>query len=219
MIFIEILIDLKRKISLRKLQKKWRKKNKHNYTQIGNYINLDVVDVGNYSYGTLNIYSWGTENEHVTIGNFVSIADNVELILGGNHRIDTITTYPLNNIVLGGKSEAITKGPIVINDDVWIGRGARILSGVEIGQGAIIAAGAIVTKNVAPYDIVGGIPAHHLKYRFEESSMRKELSDINFSKINKKFITDNKTLFYDTNLKKVISSSEMQTLKKMDKTI
>ena len=70
---------------------------------------------------------------------------------------------------------------IVINDDVWIGYGAILLSGITIGKGAIIAAGSIVTKDVEPYAIVGGNPAHHIKYRFNPNQIKKHEELLNLS--------------------------------------
>ena len=79
--------------------------------------------------------------------------------------------------------EAFSKGNIVVEDDVWIGYGATILSGVHIGRGAVIAAGAVVTKDVDAYAIVGGIPARILRYRFPEE-IREKVSRLNFEKFN-----------------------------------
>jgi serine acetyltransferase len=69
------------------------------------------------------------------------------------------------------------KGDIVVGSDVWIGAKSTIMSGVKIGHGAIVAAGALVTKDVEPFSVVGGNPAKHLKYRFEEQQI-KDLLDI-----------------------------------------
>ena len=69
------------------------------------------------------------------------------------------------------------KGDIIVGNDVWIGAKSTIMSGIKIGDGVIVAAGAVVTKDVEPYSIVGGNPAKHLKYRFEEQQI-KDLLDI-----------------------------------------
>ena len=87
---------------------------------------------------------------------------------------------------LGGL-EAISKGDIIIDDDVWIGYGATILSGVHISQGAVVAACAVVTKDVPPYAIVGGVPAKVIKYRFEPE-MIEELMKVDYSKLTKEQI-------------------------------
>lgn len=93
----------------------------------------------------------------LTIGNDVIIGPNVTFI-GSNHRYDD------KNIPIR-KQGVVDKGEIIINDDVWIGAGAIILPGIKIGRGSIIAAGAIVTKDVPEYAIVGGNPAKIINYR------------------------------------------------------
>jgi hypothetical protein len=67
------------------------------------------------------------------------------------------------------------KGDIIIGNDVWIGAKSTIMSGVKIGHGAIVAAGAVVTKDVQPYSVVGGNPAKHIKFRFDEKQIEKLL--------------------------------------------
>ena len=166
----------------------WRKMNEHNSTRNANNFNPKLANVGNHSYGQLNIFSYGDPNEKLVIGNFVSIAKNVSFLLGGDHSYNTITTYPFKVKKFGYQSESFTKGTIYVEDDVWIGRWAIILPGVIIGQGAIIGAGSVVTKDVPPYSIVGGNPAKVIKYRFEESIIEKlvklDLNKLNYSKDN-----------------------------------
>ena len=88
---------------------------------------------------------------------------------------------------------SLSKGDIKVDDDVWIGYGATILSGVHIGQGVVVAAGSVVTRDVPPYAIVGGVPANVIKYRFS-SDLIEELLMIDYSKLTKeeikKHITD-----------------------------
>lgn len=84
-----------------------------------------------------------------------------------------------------------TNGDIVIDDDVWLCERVTILSGSHIGQGAIIAAGAVVSGEIPPYSIAGGIPAKVIKYRFQEDII-SELLKIDFKKIDKEFIYNNK---------------------------
>lgn len=186
-----------RYIKLIFFKKKWRKLNNHNFTSAGNMFPSDRIKVGNFSYGKLNISSFGNINERLIIGNFVSIGGNVLFLLGGNHQYDCLTTYPFKKKVLFKETEAITKGPIIIEDDVWIGNNAIILSGVKIGKGAIVAAGSVITKNVEPYSIVGGNPAKLIKYRFNQEIV-KELIKLDLSKINKQFIVENEELLYKT---------------------
>ena len=96
------------------------------------------------------------------------------------------SSYPFKSkMQLGdGGLDANSKGNIIVGDDVWIGYRSTILSGVEIGKGAIIAAGSVVTKNVPPYAIVGGNPAMVIRYRFSERIISKLMS-LDFSLISK----------------------------------
>lgn len=181
----KIGIKLLTRIKLNVLKKEWRRKNKHNFTNINNIFPINIVKVGKYSYGSLNIYSWGNENEGLEIGNFVSIAEDVKFILGGNHQLNIFTTYPFKVMMFGEKVEALTKGKIIVKDDVWIGMSVLILSGITIGQGAVIAAGSVVTKDVPPYAIVGGNPAKILKYRFSSEIIEK-VKNVDLSKIKLK---------------------------------
>lgn len=173
---------------------KWRKLNSHNKTTIGNIFPLELVKVGNYSYGILNVKSWGSKNEGLEIGDYVSIAQDVVFILGENHYTNTITTYPFKVMYFKEKiTEALSKGKIIIENDVWIGMNTLILSGVKIGKGAVIGAGSVVSKNIPPYAIAVGNPCKVIKYRFSES-IRDKISKIKFENINEnlkeKFYTE-----------------------------
>jgi len=191
------------KLKLFLFKKKWKRVNKHNFTNPRNVFPIQRVEVGKYSYGPLNVRTWEAENEKLIIGNFVSIAEDVLFILGGNHNIETFSTYPFKVMFQGDKQEAWSKGPIIVEDDVWIGARSLILSGVTIGKGAIIAAGSVVTKNVPPYSIVGGNPAKIIRFRFEDDII-KELLEIDYSKIDKKFVLDNIDHLYNKKSLKVI---------------
>lgn len=132
-----------------------------------------------HTYGLENliIRSWG-EGAELYIGSFCSIADNVEVFLGGNHRTDWITTYPFGHIGKWdwhGKGHPSTKGDVVIGNDVWLGSGCTIMSGVSIGDGAIVAAKAVVTRDVPPYCIAAGNPAHVVKKRFTDEQIARLL--------------------------------------------
>ena len=161
----------------------WRRINGHNSISISRYVPLNLVKAGKHSYGTIDVRWWNKDIELLEIGNFVSIAEGTIFILGGNHEYKTFSTYPFAQRLGHCKESSQTKGPIIIKDDVWIGVNALILSGVTIGQGAIVAAGTVVTKNVDPYSIVGGNPAKLIKYRFDDMVIKKLLS-IDFSRIN-----------------------------------
>ena len=160
----------------RYLAKLWRLRNAHNDTSMGTPFDFSKVEVGQASYGRLNVHAWGRPEERLTIGHYVSIAENVQFLLGGNHTHDCLSTYPFKVMMLGHPNETHTKGPITVQDDVWIGYGAMILSGVTLHQGCVIGAGAVVTRDVPPYAIVAGNPAIVVKYRFSQELVQKLLS-------------------------------------------
>lgn len=183
---------------LKRLCRYWKKNNQHNFTYLGQKIYLEdydkaihngLITVGNCTYGEINCSYYGNINEKLIIGNYCSIAGDVLFLLGGNHNYKTASTYPFKVKLFKQDSEAYTNGPIVVEDDVWIGQRSVIMSGITIGQGAIIAAGSVVTKNVAPYSVVGGVPAKLIKYRFDQKLI-EELEKIDFSKLTKSMIED-----------------------------
>ena len=131
------------------------------------------------------------------IGSYCSIAQEVTFILNADHRTDTISTFPFKVKVLGESLEGTSKGDIIVADDVWIGYRATILSGVHIGQGAVIAAGAVVTKDVPSYAIVGGVPARVIKYRFGEEVLTR-LGKLDYSKLSEIWIKEHIDELYET---------------------
>jgi len=137
-------------------------------------IKIDGVEIGDYSYGRPLIQKV-TNKYKLKIGKFCSIADNVRILVDLNHRIDWISTYPFGGVIKDipiNPEHSIGKGNMEIGNDVWICTSVTILPGVNIGNGAVIAAGAVVTKNVLPYEIVGGNPAKHIKFRFNEDQIK-----------------------------------------------
>lgn len=190
-----LLKYLKKYFLLLKFRKKWRKINKHNLIVAKNLFNDKIVKVGKYSYGALEIYGFGDPFESLQIGSFVSIAEGVKFILGGNHKLDNLTTYPFDVNVLEKSREATTKGGIFVEDDVWIGFDSIILSGVRIGKGSVIAARSVVVKDVPPYAIVGGNPAKLIRYRFSRDIV-DELLKVDLNKIDDEFIRKNRDLLY-----------------------
>lgn len=179
-----LLGDIKRRLQLEHLRLQWHKRNKHNDTTLKNLFNIDCVEVGNYTYGYLFVMSSGNDAK-LKIGNFVSIATDVKFLLRGEHALNTISTFPIRvKVLCEGEDESFAKGDIVVDDDVWIGQNALVLSGVHIGQGAVIAAGSVVTKDVEPYTIVAGNPARVIKKRFSDEIIN-ELLKIDFSSISK----------------------------------
>lgn len=107
------------------------------------------------------------EVNKISIGSFSSIAPNVSII-EFNHDMSRPTTSSVQSNIFGKKpkEDFISKGPIIIEEDVWIGANVAILSGVKIGRGAVIAAGAVVNQDVEPYSVYGGVPAKKIKMRF-----------------------------------------------------
>jgi len=135
---------------------------------------LRRYDIGEYTYGFPKVLSWG-EGATLRIGKFCSIAEGVVILLGGEHRIDWVTTYPFSVLFPEAgefRGHPRTKGDVVIGNDVWIGQEATILSGVTIGNGAVIAARSVVSRPVPDYAIVGGNPARVVRYRFPEPQIR-----------------------------------------------
>jgi acetyltransferase-like isoleucine patch superfamily enzyme len=176
-------------------RKKWRKKNRHNETYAFNMFRIGRVSVGKKTYGALNVTDFSLLDTKLKIGNYCSISPGAQFLLGGEHQIDSISTYPFKVKCFGYEYEAGSKGDIVVGDDVWIGTNAIICSGVKIGQGAIVAAGAVVTKEVPPYAIVGGNPAKVIKYRFDEP-LRKKMLEIDVCKLFDSFSENSLDLLY-----------------------
>jgi acetyltransferase-like isoleucine patch superfamily enzyme len=157
-------------------RKKWRNRNSHNETTPVNMFRIEKVLVGKKTYGALSVTDFSPLDTKLKIGSYCSISPGVRFLLGGEHQIDSISTYPFKVKCFGYEYEAGSKGDIVIGDDVWIGTNAIICSGIKIGQGAIVAAGTVVTKDVPPYAVVGGNPAKVIKYRFDQCVITKLLS-------------------------------------------
>lgn len=188
------------------MQNEWRKLNAHNETFMGRIFDINKVTVGNYTYGILNCYTWGKKEEHLYIGHYCSIADDVTFLLGGNHNYRGVTTFPCKVKFLGHAEEAETKGEIAVESDVWIGYRSTILSGVTIGQGAVIGAGSLVCQDVPAYAIVGGNPIKVIGWRYDFDVI-KEMVKLDWGKVdpavlchvmNKEINKDNvKEIIYD----------------------
>lgn len=121
----------------------------------------------------------GDPEAKIQVGNYTSIAADVEFIVGGNHRTDWVSSFPFRHILdMPGYEQdghPASNDPIVVGSDVWIGRSALIVSGVSIGDGAVVAAGSVVARDVEPYTIVGGSPARPLKRRFSPDASARLL--------------------------------------------
>ena len=156
---------------------------------IRNVVKAPNISVGEYTYydsedhpelfeQTNVLFNYPFFGDKLIIGKFCQIAHGTTFIMGAaNHRLGSATTYPFN--VMGGVWREIStphieelphKGDTVIGNDVWLGRNCTILPGVKIGNGAIVAACSVVTKDVAPYTVVGGNPARFLKRRFDDGT-------------------------------------------------
>jgi len=134
--------------------------------------------IGQGTYGDLEVLSWG-EGTTLTIGSYTSVAAGVKVFLGGEQRVEWVTTYPFNVLWESAKQykgHPKTKGNVVIGSDVWIGTEALILSGVTIGDGAVVGARAVVTRDIAPYAVVAGNPARVVKFRFDEEIIERLLA-------------------------------------------
>jgi acetyltransferase-like isoleucine patch superfamily enzyme len=153
---------------------------------------LSRVDLGRYSYGPLNISMWPQKDADkckLIMGDFCSIAGEVLFLLGVDHRLDCVSTFPFIPYFMKDEFDyGEVEGSIILGDDIWIGVRATILTGVTINQGAVVAAGAVVTRDVPPYSIVGGNPARVLKYRFDEKTIQTLLDFCDFSKLNEQNI-------------------------------
>lgn len=126
------------------------------------------------------LYHYPVNHDKLIIGKFCSIACGAKFLFNSaNHALDSLSTYPFPLFYeewgLEPKNVAESwdnKGDIIIGNDVWIGFEAVILAGVTIGDGAIIGTRAVVTKDVAPYTIVGGVPAKPIRRRFDAQTVR-----------------------------------------------
>lgn len=183
----------------------WRKRNKHNFTVAKTLFPIDSVEVGNSSYGGIRVLDFGGDYK-LSIGSFCSIGPNVTFVLQADHNMNYFSTYPFKVKLMGEQSEAVSKGNITVKDDVWIGCGVIILSGITIGQGSVIAAGAIVTHDVPPYAIVAGNPAKVIRYRFSDEVIARML-DFDYLNLTSSICKENAKLLY-TNLHETDNWSE-----------
>ena len=138
------------------------------------------LTVGRHTYGRPRIVIHQGDTRSVSIGSYCSISAQVEILVGGEHRTDWTTTFPLRiHFGLEGAEtdgHPRSRGDVVVGNDVWLGRGCRILSGVTIGDGAVVGAYALVNHDVPPYAVVAGMPARVLRHRFDPETVEALLA-------------------------------------------
>lgn len=164
-----------------------------NTVYLKNVVTGANIEVGDYTmyndfahdpreFETNNVlYHYPVNGDRLKIGKFCSIACSAKfLFASGNHSMKSLSTYPFPIFfeewgldARDIRSAWDNKGDIVIGNDVWIGYEAVILSGVTIGDGAVIGSRAVVTKDVPPYTIVGGVPAKFIRRRFDDAAIEK----------------------------------------------
>lgn len=157
-----------------------------------NFIKSSNIFVGDYTYfddrknGPENfevenvLYNYDFSKVKLIIGKFCAIAAETHFIMTGDHKLDGASTYPFPIFKQGWEkafnvSDLPVKGDIIVGNDVWFSYGCLIKGGVTIGDGAIIAAGAVVVKNVPAYSIVAGNPAKVVKMRFDDETIKRLL--------------------------------------------
>lgn len=153
------------------LVQQWR--NPHNETRffLARQIRRYGFSVGAHSYGRPKV-RFADQRHKLAIGRFCSIADKVEILLGGGHHMHWTSTFPFSAFPRTWPDSGSLPdyraggGDVVIGSDVWIGSGAMIMPGVTVGHGAVIAARAVVTRDVPPYTLVAGVPAKAVRARF-----------------------------------------------------
>ena len=156
---------------------------------------VDYIKIGKHTYGVSEKkviwdqksydYNGNYFQPQLIVGKYCSIGRECKFYLGGNHRHDWITTYPFQaQRIHKSTFKSIPKhiegypqsnGDIEVGNDVWFGENVTVMSGIKIGDGAVIGTNSTVVKDVEPYSITGGHPAKHIKYRFSEDIIKKLL--------------------------------------------
>jgi acetyltransferase-like isoleucine patch superfamily enzyme len=131
--------------------------------------------MGTMSYYAPQIVKFKGDTGRVIIGNFASIAPDAEFFVGGLHRTEWVSLYGLRAMLElpGAHEDGFThgRGDIVVGSDTWVTKGCTVMSGVTIGDGAVVATKAVVTKDVRPYAIVAGNPAREIGRRFSDEQV------------------------------------------------
>lgn len=199
--------------------KKFPNRNIPSVCFIKNVITRPNIEVGDYTYYDDANGADKFEN-HIThhyeflgdkliIGKFCQIASGIKIIMNGaNHRMNSVTTYPFN--IMGNGWEKVTpkledlpfKGDTIIGNDVWIGQNVTILPGIHIGDGAIIGANSVVTKNIPSYHIAGGNPCKIIRKRFSEELINY-LEEIKWWNWEEEKIFENLEILCSNDLEKI----------------
>lgn len=186
---------------------------KNKNIEIGDYTYYDdPEDSENFERNVL--YHFDFIGDKLKIGKFCSIAKGAQFIMnGGSHRVDTFSSFPFPIFggswaekLVGVELGAPSKGDTVIGNDVWIGREAVIMPGVHIGDGAVIAAKAIVASDIPAYSIYGGNPARFIRKRFSDDIIQ-QLLQIKWWDWSIEDITDNLDAIFGVNLEKLLQIS------------
>lgn len=143
----------------------------------------DVLTMGRWSYfdGVPAVHRYpGAPEERIEVGAFCSVAKDVSFVLSGNHDLRRVTSSPVRKLFgvegYDTSGEISGRGGVVLGNDVWVGRGALLLSGARIGDGAVIGARAVVSGEVPPYAVVVGNPGQVVRYRFEQATIDRLLA-------------------------------------------
>lgn len=140
------------------------------------YVDAGLAEIGEHTYGE-PVIRYAQLGHRFICGRYCSFGPGVQIMLGGGHRHDWVTTYPFPAFAerwpeaAGVTGHHTGKGDVTVGNDVWVGLSAYISSGVTVGDGAVIAARSVVTKDVPPYAIVGGNPAKLIRLRFDEPTI------------------------------------------------
>jgi acetyltransferase-like isoleucine patch superfamily enzyme len=130
---------------------------------------LAHYEIGEWTVGHYGLQVLSAEGGTLRIGKFCSFARGVTIILGGEHRTDWVSTYPFPAFVRGAETYrgySLSKGDVIIGNDVWVGINSIIMSGVTLADGMVVGAGSVVRRSFPPYSIVAGNPACLAGYRF-----------------------------------------------------
>jgi len=166
-LFIELIVKSIKRIYMILLRSRFK--------SVGRRVNFDPMD--RFSYSTITIGDdvfigsgacFSASNSAIKIANKVMFGPNVT-IMGGDHNISELGMYMFDVKTKLPENDL----PVTISQDVWVGAGAIILKGVTLGQGSVVAAGALVLNDVPEYAIVGGIPAKIIGHRFSDEDLRQ----------------------------------------------